>query len=305
MKSIAIIDRESGGIIEEKFQAASALNLLYGNSRFSKIFRKPFHLLITRFPPFSFLYGLWQRLPFTKKKIFPFIEKFQIDRSEFLLPINEYRSFNDFFIRKLLPAARPIAQENKAAVMPADARYSFYENIAQTKDFLIKGEKLNLKLLLQDEALASKYSQGPLIIARLAPSDYHRYHFPVDCIPGESRLINGYLYSVNPLAIKHNVHILAQNKRSLCNLRSECFGDVLFIEVGATCVGTINQTYIPDRYYQKGSEKGYFSFGASTILLFFEPNRLIIDKDLVEAFSQGLEVKCKMGQRLGLSASGL
>jgi phosphatidylserine decarboxylase len=249
------------------------------------------------------LYGYWQKLPFTKKKIIPFIKAFDIDSSEFLEDINEFRSFNDFFIRKLKPESRPIASGDNIAVIPADGRYYFYQNIDEATGFVVKNQKFNLGMLLEDEGLAKRYSHGTMIMARLCPTDYHRYHFPCQCVPGITRFINGWLYSVNPIAIKKDIHIFTQNKRAVCQLQTENFGKVLFLEIGATSVGSINQTYIPFQHYSKGAEKGFFSFGASSLILLFEPNTLILDKDLIEATSQHLEIKCLMGQSMGKTMS--
>ncbi len=79
--------------------------------------------------------------------------------------------------------------------------------------------------------------------------DYHRFHFPCHCTPSESLSIEGPLSSVNPLALRKRVEILvqstAQNKREITILHTKYFGKVIFIEVGATCVGSIHQTYTP------------------------------------------------------------
>lgn len=136
-----------------------------------------------------------------------------------------------------------------------------------------------------------------MVLARLCPTDYHRYHFPVDCIPGKPQLINGPLFSVNPIALKQNIEILAKNKRKLCKLQSPEFGQVLFIEVGATNVGSINDTFVPGKSYRKGDEKGYFSFGASSLIILFEPNSIVLDADLIQ--SEKIEIYCQMGQKMG------
>ena len=151
-----------------------------------------------RNPLFSALYGWWQKQPITKRKIAPFIKNFHIDTSEFLDDPTTFRSFNDFFIRKLKPSARPFSLDPKMAIIPADGRYYFYQNIKEADGFLVKGEKFDLHSLLQDDPLAHRYAHGSMVLARLCPTDYHRYHFPCDCIPGPTRFINGWLYSVNP-----------------------------------------------------------------------------------------------------------
>ena len=297
MDELSYIDRVSGRREIEKVYGASALKFLYGDSLASKIFGTPLVYLLAKFPFFSAAYGALQRHPSSRKKVQPFIDNFGMDSSEFLDNPASYVSFDDFFTRKLKTEARPIAPGKDRAVMPADARYLFYPHISKADGFVVKGEKFCLKELLNDEKLASEYADGAMVMARLCPTDYHRFHFPVDCVPGETRFINGWLYSVNPIALKQNVHIFTQNKRSICTLDSKEFGKVLFIEIGATNVGSIHQTYEPGRYYAKGEEKGYFSFGASSLILLFPPKSIRLDSDLLR--DDHMEIRCLMGQSLG------
>ena len=200
----------------------------------------------------------------------------------------------DFFFEWENDEKRPIHQ-NKA-VLFADARYFFYPDLSQEKGFLIKGEKFSLEELLQNKTLAKRYEKGSMVIARLCPTDYHRFHFPFDCTPGKTKEINGYLYSVNPKALKKDIHILTQNKRVITPLMSEDFGEIQYIEVGATYVGSIHQTYKPGKV-KKGEEKGYFSFGGSCIILLFEPDKIRFDQDLI--LSEKIEVRGLLGQSMG------
>lgn len=302
MEAIQYIDRLTGKKQVEKVYGQSALNFLYGPSPLSCLLGTPVRHLLAKTPWISSLVGYYQRLPWSQKKIIPFIQNFGVDPSEFLNSIETFHSFNDFFIRKLKPDSRPIAAGDNVAIIPADGRYLFIPRIDQAEGFVVKGQKFDLCSLLQNETLAKAYAQGTMIIARLCPSDYHRYHFPCDCIPDKTHLINGWLYSVNPIAIKKNVSIFTQNKRTLCRLRTPQFGEVLFLEIGATNVGSIQQTYTPFKDCKKGEEKGYFSFGASSLILLFPPSTLALDSDLLAHPFQ--EIRCLMGQSMGSALCG-
>jgi phosphatidylserine decarboxylase len=251
--------------------------------------------LVSRISWFSALYGKIQKLPCSKRKVAPFITKFHIKAKEFEKSIDEFTSFNDFFIRKLHSEARPIA--DTTAVLPADARYTIIPEISKA-EFLVKGRAFHLKDFLQDEDLAKKYEDGSMVIARLCPLDYHRFHFPCDGIAGKPKPINGYLYSVNPIALYHNWKLLSENRRVLTLLETKEFGTVAMVEVGATCVGEIFQTYMPGQQVHRGDEKGYFSFGGSAMVLLFEKNKIQFSEDLLKA-PLGMEIVGKMGQRLG------
>lgn len=299
MEPIVFIDRTSGQKCQELVYGEKFLNLLYGEGFLATWIGAPLVHMLSRIPFFSAFFGWLKKRPGSAKQIAPFIAEYGIDTSEFLEDTGHFSSFNDFFIRKLKPSARPIASGENVAVIPADGRYWFYPRFDLADGIAVKGEKFDLATLLDDAALASQYANGAIVIARLCPTDYHRFHFPCSCIPDETHLINGWLYSVNPLAIKKDIHIFTQNKRTLCKLQTDRFGEVLFIEVGATCVGAIHQTYTPDRHYAKGAEKGFFSFGASSLILIFPPKTIEFDQDLINATKQGFEIKCLMGQSMG------
>lgn len=300
MAEIEYIDGITNRIEREDIYGKFFIELLYGRHPFSWI-TALLLLPLCRFSFFSKLYGLFQKSRFSRFKILPFIKKYQIDASEFLLPVSSFRSFNDFFIRKLRPSVRPMVEDPNVVVLPADARYLVYSTAEHREHFLIKEKKFNLTKLIEDEALAKQYEKGTMVIARLCPIDYHRFHFPCDCIPSSPKLITGALYSVNLLALKRKIEFLTENKRYITQLKTKLFGTILFIEIGATYVGSITHTYLPDQFAKKGQEKGYFSFGGSCVILLFEPNRILLEQRLLSATAQGLEMRGQLGQSLGHS----
>lgn len=299
MGEVFFIDRQSGEKVKEEIPAGSSIDFLYGDSRAAQWLRP----IICRVPFFSALYGKLQHLRSSRKRIVPFIEKYKLDTAEFLKSVDAFSSFNDFFTRKLKPSARPIANGNDMAILPADGRYLALQNFHREEGILVKGKKFSLQKLLGDAKRAHKYEEGSILIARLAPVDYHRFHFPCNCIPTEAQLINGPLYSVNPIALNHNIHILSENKRMITELATHPFGTILAIEVGATNVGSIQQTYEPQKRYAKGDEKGYFAFGGSCIIYLFEPGRIQFDRDLLENTRAGLETYAHMGETMGRALS--
>jgi phosphatidylserine decarboxylase len=290
---LKILNRATGVIEEEKIFGEKAIRLLYGGGIMGSFLAH----LSARLPFVSAFYGWLQKRPGSKKKVAPFIEQFGVNSQEFLIPADQFASFNDFFIRKLNPRFRPIAKTD--AVCPVDGRYRIYPDLSRTSGFWVKGEKFTLESFLDNPDLAQAYAGGTLILARLAPPDYHRFHFPVDGVASPSQLINGYLYSVNPIALKKDITILSKNKRRLTRIESPHLGEVLMLEVGATNVGSIHETYIPNAKVAKGEEKGYFSFGASLVALLFKPNRLQLEADLLKASLSEVEIFCKMGEPLG------
>ena len=302
MTEIAYIDRVTREKKKEKIYGGFFIELLYGTgllSRLCSLFLLP---LFARVPLLSRIYGRFQKSSLSRAKVRPFISSFAIDSSEFLEPVESFRSFNDFFIRKLKPSARPYAQQESQVILPADGRYLVYPDISAVDGFLIKGKKFQLEALLGDAQLSQRYKNAGMVIARLCPVDYHRFHFPCQCTPDKGRLINGPLYSVNPIALKKNINYLSENKRMLTLLDTERFGQILYIEVGATYCGSIVETYTPGKTYAKGDEKGYFEFGGSCLIVLFEAGTIRFDQDLIDNTSQKIETRGLLGQSLGFSS---
>lgn len=250
-------------------------------------------------PLLSRFYGWRMSRRASAQQVLPFIVDYGLDVDEFAKKPFSYRTFNEFFYRALKAGARPIAEGERVAVLPADGRHLAFQNLDATQGFYAKGQRFDLKSFLGDDALAAKFAGGSMLISRLCPVDYHRFHFPVAGMPNEPRLINGWLYSVSPIALRRNLSYLWQNKRMVTLVESPGFGTVAVCEIGATMVGSIFQSFVLGRAVVKGEEKGLFKFGGSMVITLFQPGRIQLDADLVEQSAKGIEVYARMGERLG------
>jgi phosphatidylserine decarboxylase len=255
--------------------------------------------LLARRRLFSAYYGWRMDRRYSAQQVIPFIVKYDLDVDEFARSAFDFKTFNEFFWRGLKPEARPIAGDDRVAVLPADGRHLAFPDVDAAEGFYVKGAKFSLGELLGDQALADKFAGGAMLISRLCPVDYHRFHFPVAGIPREPRLINGWLYSVSPVALRRNIRYLVENKRVITQIESPVFGAVAMIEVGATNVGSIKQTHVPDRAVAKGEEKGLFKFGGSCVITVFQRGRIKLDADLVKQSAECIETYARMGDRLG------
>lgn len=244
-------------------------------------------------------YGWKMSLQASAIKVLPFIVDYDLDVDEFAKKPYAFKSFNEFFFRALKPGARPMSAGERIAVLPADGRHLAFPTIEAAAGFYAKGQRFDLAAFLGDPGLAADFAGGSLLISRLCPVDYHRFHFPVGGTPGEPRLINGWLYSVSPIALRQNLGYLWENKRMVTLVESPVFGRVAVCEIGATMVGSILQTFLPGRAVAKGEEKGLFKFGGSCVVTLFQRGRIQLDADLVTHTAEGLEVYAKMGDRLG------
>jgi phosphatidylserine decarboxylase len=242
----------------------------------------------------SRLYGAYQASSMSRHKVRPFVEKFKIPMDEY--EKREFNSFNDFFIRKFRDGARRF--ESTPGRMPAysEARYFAFDRVDSSLQFPVKGQWLTAKAVLEDAALAAPFEGGPMLLARLCPTDYHRFHFPDDGKIIEQRRLAGKLHSVNPLALRYKGEILATNERHVSILETKNFGRLAYVEVGALCVGKIIQTHTGNPAFRRGDEKGYFLFGASTVIVFGEPGRWKPDADLLEQTSKQRETLIRLGE---------
>lgn len=250
---------------------------------------------------FSWYYGRQMNRPGSDIHVFKFIADYDIDVTEFAKSPFEFTTFNQFFHRALKPEARPIAQGTALAVLPADGRHLAFPDVDKAEGFYVKGAKFTLAELLGDGDLAARFAGGSMLISRLCPSDYHRFHFPVSGIPSEARLVDGPLFSVSPIALRRNIRYLVRNKRMITLVEAPDFGTVAMIEVGATNVGSIVQGYVPGRAVVKGEEKGMFAFGGSCVITLFSAGRILFEDDLVNQSADFVETYARMGDRLGIS----
>jgi phosphatidylserine decarboxylase len=291
VESIRYLNRHTGETETEQVYGESFLRWTYGNP----LGKLSLHALVKRHG-FSKWYGRRMSKPESASRIEPFIEKYGLDPKDFAEPPSSFRSFNEFFYRKLNPSARPIA--SAPIVFPADGRHLGFPDISKIDSFFVKGQTFDLPALLGDAKLAEKYAKGSLVLSRLCPVDYHRFHFPAAGIPSETKLIPGPLFSVSPIALAEKLSYLWTNKRTITELKTEDFGTILLMEIGATCVGTIAQTFTPSEPVEKGEEKGYFAFGGSSTITIFEPGAVTLAADLLENSAMQTELYARIGSAM-------
>ena len=117
--------------------------------------------------------------------------------------------------------------------------------------------------------------------------------------PDEPCLLNGPLFSVNPIALRRRLAYLWENKRVLTEFVTANLGTVLIIEVGATNVGSIVQTMTPHIPVAKGDEKGCFRFGGSSTITLFEPGKITLAPDLASHSAEQIELYARIGDVMG------
>eukprot|EP00727_Mastigamoeba_balamuthi_P004474 m51a1_g14024 putative phosphatidylserine decarboxylase (543) ;mRNA; r:1115022-1117292 len=304
-KEIHVLDRNTGEILVEKIPPyiKIAMRLMYSNwggiaavsmAQTKKVLG---HL--------SKEQGKKYDKPSSAKSIPHFISYHHLNVDEIAKPLSEFKTFNEFFFRELKPNMRPVdcPGDNTVAVSPADCRMTVFEKVSVARQVWVKGEAFGLRSLFDDDALAAEFDDGTMVIARLSPQDYHRFHCPVTGVVGQMKPIDGTYYTVNPIAVNGRIDVYGENKREVTWIESEQFGKVIFVAVGATMVGSIHWTVNPGQRVQKGEELGYFAFGGSTTLVFFKPGAIALDADLLRNSSRPIETYVKVGYSIGKSTN--
>lgn len=231
--------------------------------------------------------------PASASQIEGFIVFHRLNMEEVQYPPEGFKNFNMFFYRALKPDARPCSAPNQPEIIvsPADCRSVVFNTIDDATKIWVKGRDYSLEKLFGSvyPLEAKRFKGGAMGIFRLAPQDYHRFHVPVDGVMGQPRQIDGEYYTVNPMAIRSSLDVYGENVRVVIPIDSVSHGRVMYVCIGAMMVGSTVITRKAGDNVKRAEELGYFKFGGSTILLFFEPGRMVFDDDLVENSHGALE----------------
>ena len=294
-QGIMLINRDTGKIQKETVFGNGALRFMY-----ETLLGRTFWGIAFNSANLSDWLGRRYDSPKSKKKIPALASIPGCNPEEAEFPPEQYENFNAFFTRKLKPGARPCDQSPEILSSPSDGRVFVYENLKPTDPVPVKGAMRTLNELCKEELKADSLA---VAVIRLAPVDYHRFHFPCDCIQKEQPLVvPGKYHSVNPVALVKRPDIYVENTRQITTLESEIFGSFRYLEIGAFGVGSIIQTsQIGD--HKKLDEKGMFKFGGSTVILIFDNAKLQWDSDLLENTRKGYETLIRVGMSIATRKS--
>lgn len=284
---------------EKKYEIEKVAGEKYLNWLYSSPVGKGLLELLVKKKGFSKVYGFYCDSKLSTKKIKSFIEDLGIDMNKYEKEVSDFNSFNDFFIRELKHEHISFSSNSEDLISPCDGRLLVYDNLYSKKELEIKGFNYTLDELLQDKLIASEYEGGTALVFRLCPTDYHRFHFIDNGFCTSPTKIKGSYYSVNPISLDRVKKVFVQNKREWSVLKSENFNKVIYMEVGATCVGSIIQTYNKDSKVNRGDEKGYFKFGGSTVILILKKDTIKIHKDILDHSKDNIETLISMGETIG------
>lgn len=280
-----IYDRKNKNYIKE--QTNSTLSLLYNN-----VIGRFFLLLLTR-KWVSNLGALYLKSSLSKRRIKKMVYKHKINLDEY--EKCDYKSFNEFFIRKRKNCLKKLSKDANLFLAPADSKLTVYK-IDDNTCLNIKNSKYTISELLKDEELAKKYRGGYCFVYRLCVDDYHRYYYIDDAKVISSKKINGVLHTVQPIAFK-KYKVFSENAREYIVLKTTNFGSIVQMEIGALLVGKICNNDV--KKIKRGDEKGHFEFGGSTIVILVEKDKVEVDEDILDNSSKDIETKVSLFDSVG------
>lgn len=260
----------------------SAITQFLPKNHLSYIVGKVVHMPLPRF--------IWTPII----RIFAKTYKINLDEAE--LPIDQYKSLGDFFIRHLKSGCRPLGQT--WALHPADSVITQAATIKEGKLIQAKGKTYNVSEFAGFEKALDIYNEGQFLTYYLCPTDYHRVHSPVDGTVEKVIHIPGALWPVNSWSTTNIHEVFSINERVYVEIKTDR-GLVGVVFVAATNVGDIalsfdqeirgNQFKVfkplvkeyKDLRIKKGDELGMFRMG-STIVMLYQKNVLNLQNSQLE-----------------------
>lgn len=249
--------------------------------------------------------------PESKKGISAWLNDKSINHDDFVMPLEGFKSFNDFFTRNLKPGARDIEaiDDNSVLVSPADGVINMINNDLKLESQIpTKGRMtLNLNALLGNSKYVDKFIGGTALAVFLKPDNYHHYHSPISGTVVEAREeVGDRLFGMPDIPDIINNGNIAYNKdysvfenfrHGYLVIKTEKFGYIGMIPIGLQTIGSVvfQERFkkvgdiLPEKIY-KGEKVGNFAYGGSTVLLIFQKG----------AFSS---LNVKQGQQIGILKS--
>ena len=215
-----------------------------------------------------------------------FVRLYDVETDEIKLDVpDDFATFNDFFIRELKVAARPIDAAQHSIVSPVDGTVSVAGALRGDSILQAKGLDYSVQdLLATDVEEAAAYENGRFATIYLAPYNYHRIHAPLAGELVAARYVPGDLFSVNGATVARVNGLFRRNERLVMHFKT-AHGPAVVILVGALNVGSISTPWSGEirprkagmvqainlsthpTNVAKGDLLGWFNMGSTVILL--------------------------------------
>lgn len=203
---------------------------------------------------------------------------------------NAWKTYNEFFSRSVIAGARPITapDDPDVVVSPADSvpqgmwRIDAKDNIQMADGLKVKFIRYyNVPQLLKNSPYRHAFKNGYLTHTYLNVNDYHRYIFPVAGEIVDKNFITENMsldVDWNPSQKRYELESKSgwqfSETRGYVIIKTPHHGLVAVVPIGMEQVSSVNfdPNVLVGKTFLKGSELGYFLFGASDIILIFQEN---------------------------------
>jgi phosphatidylserine decarboxylase len=196
-----------------------------------------------------------------------------------------FTSWNDFFTRRFIETARPVAapDDDKVIISACESTpYRISTGVQRQDRFWIKRQPYSLNDLLANDDAVDQFVGGTVYQAFLSATNYHRWHSPVAGTVVRAFVQEGTYYSedesegaqaVDPATSQSYLAHVAARAIILIEADDPAIGLVAFLGVGMSEVSSciIDPNIESGNRIAKGGELGYFQFGGSTSCLIFRP----------------------------------
>ncbi|MBR4719255.1 MAG: phosphatidylserine decarboxylase [Lachnospiraceae bacterium] len=270
------------------------LNDLY-NTRAGRLLLLP---LISK--PVSDISGFIMDCRISKLFIKPFARKNHIVLTDYEL--DDVKCFNDFFRRKIRKGLRPVSEVSSELIAPCDGLLKV-SRISRGSIIEAKQSRFTVRGMLRDWRLADSFDGGYCFVYRLCVDNYHRYIYFDSGRKHKNRHIRGVYHTVRPVALDA-FPVFVQNTREYAVIDTENFGRCVQMEVGAMLVGRIVNKKTEPCAVRRGTEKGYFEYGGSTVIVLLPKQELTFDERILKGIGEGCEIPVKMGETIAVSCNG-
>jgi phosphatidylserine decarboxylase len=213
------------------------------------------------------------------------IEQFQHD------PDDKYwgfKSWNDFFTRRLADGARPVDAPGDDSVIVSACEstpYGLATDVQLQDRFWLKSQPYSLRDMLAGDESAARFVGGTVYQAFLSATNYHRWHSPVAGTIVRAFVTEGTYYSepdsegsaaVEPKNSQSYLAHVAARAVIIIEADNPVIGQLAFVPVGMSEVSSclIDPRIQPGYHVAKGEELGYFQFGGSTHCVVFQPDAI-------------------------------
>ncbi|OHE92279.1 hypothetical protein CORC01_12448 [Colletotrichum orchidophilum] len=215
------------------------------------------------------------------------------------VPHGGFRTFNEFFTRRLKPGLRRIdsPEDDRVVVYPADCTYDnslVNQSVARIQNGAVKIKNVHwtIQMLLQDSEYSDDFEGGIWMHAFLNTNNYHRQHAPVagtvleakniqgmahleaDSVGGHVRMMGGADSSENP-----GYQFL--QTRGLVIIDNPVLGKVAFLSIGMAMVSSVDLFVAKGDVLRKGDEVSCFRFGGSDVICIFQKKAGLKVEDFV------------------------